>query len=155
MLDDLEPANTRAGRRGPILIVIFAVFVAVIIGASILVLNASPPAASQPTAMATVVLPSLALGQKSLFDIRGNSATNSNKFVVAGNWDLYWAYDCTQFSQGNFTVYIYEDSRLSFETGSVTQFGAKGSDVVHYHNGGTYYVQVISSCAWNLKGVNL
>lgn len=108
--------------------------------------NSSSPAASKsPTAMQT------------LLDISGSGTKSTLKFTAGGDWDLNWTYDCSGFSggQGNFIVTVYNDGgSISYQNNGVNQLGKSDSGVEHYHNGGTFYLEVNSECSWtiNVKG---
>jgi hypothetical protein len=88
-----------------------------------------------------------------LLDIDGNGTKTTEKFTTQDDWDLHYSYDCSAFGQqGNFQVYIYNgDGSLSFANSGVNQLGASGSDVDHYHTGGTLYLVVNSECRWHVQ----
>jgi len=91
--------------------------------------------------------------QQSLLDISGSGTKSTQKFTAAGDWDLNWTYNCKNFgNQGNFQVFVYNgDGSTSFQNSPVNQLGASGTDVEHYHNGGTFYLQVNSECNWKIQ----
>ncbi len=94
--------------------------------------------------------------QQTLLDISGSGTKTTQKFTAAGDWDLNWSYDCSNFGYaGNFAVMIYDgDGSMSYKNALINQSGKSGTDVEHYHNGGTYYLVVNSVCKWkmNVKG---
>jgi hypothetical protein len=108
----------------------------------------SAQAAGQPAKVAAL--------PQTLLDLNGSGTKQTQKFTAAGDWDLSWSYDCSAFgTQGNFQVYVYDDSGSpSIDNTGINQLGAKGSDVQHYHKGGTYYLTINSDCSWtvNVKG---
>lgn len=93
---------------------------------------------------------------QTLLDLSGSGTKTTQKFTAAGDWDLAWSYDCSNFGyQGNFIVSVYNgDGTMSFTNSGINQLGKSGSDVDHYHQGGTFYLQVNSECKWkiNIKG---
>lgn len=94
---------------------------------------------------------------QTLLDISGSGSKSTQKFIVNGDWDLSWSYDCTSQmasvgGQGNFQVYIYNgDGSLSLQNNLINQLGKSDSGVENYHTGGTYYLQVNSVCSWKIK----
>lgn len=103
--------------------------------------QADAPTPAQPIAAPQVLL-----------SLKGNGTKTTQKFTAAGDWDLNWSYDCSNFGgQGNFQVFIYTgDGSMSFSNSPVNQLGASGSDVEHYHAGGTYYLEINSECSWKV-----
>lgn len=90
---------------------------------------------------------------QTLLDITGSGSKSTAKFTAAGDWDLNWSYNCSNFGQqGNFIVSIYEgDGTMSFSNSGVNQLGKSGADVEHYHNAGTFYLTVNSECKWKIQ----
>ena len=88
-----------------------------------------------------------------LLDLSGSGTKSTQKFTAAGDWDLNWSYDCSNFgNQGNFQVFIYSgNGSMSYSNSPVNQLGASGADVEHYHNGGTFYFTVNSECSWKIQ----
>lgn len=88
-----------------------------------------------------------------LLDLKGSGSKTTQKFTAAGDWDLNWSYDCSNFGQnGNFQVFIYDGSgQMSFRNSPVNQLGASDSGVEHYHNGGTFYLTMNSVCSWKVQ----
>lgn len=96
--------------------------------------------ASTPTAM------------QSLLKISGSGTKSTQKFTAGKDWDVSWDYDCGSAQGGIFQVYVYNgDGTPSFANGLINQTGKSGKDVEHYHNGGEYYLQVNSTCKWNVE----
>jgi hypothetical protein len=68
------------------------------------------------------------------------------------DWDLEWSYDCSKYDRGMFIVSVYDEAgHTSTETPPVIQSGASGSGVQHYHNSGTHFFGVRSTCTWKLN----
>jgi hypothetical protein len=90
---------------------------------------------------------------QTLLDLQGSGSKTTQKFTARGDWDLAWTYDCSSFgAQGNFVVMVYNgDGSMSFQNSALNQIGTKGSDVQHYHTGGTFYLDINSECSWSLK----
>jgi hypothetical protein len=97
--------------------------------------------------------PAQASGPQSLLKISGSGTKSTAKFTAAGDWDINWSYDCSNFgTQGNFIVTIFNgDGSMSFSNTGVNQLGRSGADVDHYHNGGTFYLSVNSECKWKIE----
>lgn len=91
--------------------------------------------------------------QQTLLDISGSGSKTTAKFTAAGDWDLNWSYDCSNFGQqGNLQIFVYNGSgSISFQNTGVNQLGNSGADVEHYHNGGTFYLVINSVCKWKAQ----
>ncbi len=90
---------------------------------------------------------------QSLLKINGSGSKSTAKFTAAGDWDLNWSYDCSNFGyKGNFQVFVYNgDGSMSFSNSGVNQLGMSDSGVEHYHSGGTFYLTVNSECSWKIE----
>lgn len=91
---------------------------------------------------------------KTLIEITGNGTKTTQKFTATGDWDLIWAYDCSNFitQKAAFQVFNYTgDGDVLTGNAPVNQLGGKDSGVEHYHKGGTYYLVVSSVCSWSVK----
>ncbi|HWA89697.1 MAG TPA: hypothetical protein VG889_06650 [Rhizomicrobium sp.] len=103
------------------------------------------PAPQQPAA--TQPLP----GPKVLLDIRGAGTKSTERFATTGSdWDLHWSYDCTGIGMtSNFIVRVVGDDGPT--TMGVNQYGGGGEeDTDHFHQGGTFYLEVASGCRWHI-----
>ena len=111
-------------------------------GSSVAQQNQPAPAPAQAAAAPQVLL-----------DIAGSGTKTTAKFTAASDWDLNWNYDCSSFGyKGNFQVFVYNgDGSLSFSNAGVNQLGMSGTDVEHYHSGGTFYLVVNSECKWKVQ----
>ena len=92
-----------------------------------------------------------------LLNIKGNGTKTTQTFTAAGAWDLSYTYDCSNFGaqQGNFIVYVYNsDGSMSFSNSGVNELGKSGSDVNHYHTGGSFYLTINSECSWTLRVID-
>lgn|ERR1700674_1077500 len=86
-----------------------------------------------------------------LLDVQGTGIKSTQKFTAGGDWDLNWSYDCSNFGQnGNFQIYIYGKDSSDLKGIGANELGAKGSDVSHQHDTGTFYLQMNSACAWHV-----
>jgi hypothetical protein len=88
-----------------------------------------------------------------LLDLSGSGTKSTQKFTAAGDWDLNWSYDCSNFGyKGNFQVFVYNgDGSMSLNNTGVNQLGMSDSGVEHYHSGGTFYFTVNSECSWKMQ----
>jgi hypothetical protein len=91
-------------------------------------------------------------GGQAILGISGDGSKSSQKFTVAGDWDLNWSYDCRAVGgRGNFVVQVYNaDGSPSFENTLVNQLGDTDSSVEHYHHGGTFYLVVTTLGSWKI-----
>jgi hypothetical protein len=82
--------------------------------------------------------------------VSGTGTKSTNKFTTGGDWDLNRSYDCSNFGyKGNFQVFLYGTDSSDLKGVAVSELGAKGSDVTHEHDSGTFYLEVNSECAWH------
>jgi len=113
--------------------------------------SSPPPPASQTTAQpgATSTKPATL---HVLLDLPGSGNKHTDKFTVAGAWDLVWSYDCTRGgTRAYFVAEVYSgDGTISHNSPAVTQLGVRLNGVQHYHQPGTYYLSVLSGCAWHI-----
>ncbi len=100
--------------------------------------------------------PTTASGSAAVLSLSGSGTNSTRTFTVSGDWDLSWSYDCRNFGfEGNFIVFVYEsDGSPSVSNVGVNQLGPSGTGVEHYHAGGTYYLQVISTCSWTISVID-
>lgn len=102
--------------------------------------SASASALAAPSKAATVLL-----------DVTGTGIKSTQKFTAGGDWDLNWSYDCSNFgSSGNFSVTIYGKDSSDYRGLGANELGAKGADVSHQHDSGTFYLDISSECAWHV-----
>jgi hypothetical protein len=111
------------------------------------------PAETGSTVAAPIQPVQAATAPQVLLDISGSGSKSTAKFTAAGDWDLNWSYDCSGFGyKGNFQVFVYNsDGSISFSNSGVNQLGMSGTDVEHYHSGGTFYLTVNSECSWKIQ----
>jgi hypothetical protein len=113
------------------------------------------PTESQPTPAPTQPQSAPAAApaaMQTLLNISGSGSKTTESFTAAGDWNLIWSYDCSNFdTQGNFQVTAYDPSgQPDFSINPVNELGASGSDTEYYHQGGTYYLVVNSECNWTV-----
>jgi hypothetical protein len=98
------------------------------------------PSAAQSSPVAATVL----------LDKTGSGINKTPDFTAAGDWEIDWSYDCSNFGQnGNFAITVF-NSDGSLADVAANQLGAKGSDVANEHQGGTFYLQMNSECDWHV-----
>jgi len=86
-----------------------------------------------------------------LLTIAGSGTKSTQKFTTGSDWDLAWTYDCKAFgASGNFIVSPTASDPMTLVS-PVNQLGASGASVEHYHDGGTFYLDINSECAWTVK----
>ena len=104
------------------------------------------------SAQIPIHVPSLPTAAPStLLDISGQGTKSTQKFTASGDWDLAYTYNCANFgSTGNFAVEITADDPTTLEL-PVDELGMSGASVEHYHDPGTFYLQITSECLWTVK----
>ncbi len=107
--------------------------------------NAAAAASSSPAST-----PSPASAPKVLLDKSGSGINKTASFTAAGDWEIDYSFDCSNFgSQGNFQVYVFNEDGSVADV-PVNDLAAKGQDVSYEHQGGTYYLEMNSECAWHV-----
>jgi hypothetical protein len=92
-------------------------------------------------------------GPQVLLDLHGSGTNSTENFIVAGDWDLRWSYDCTAgrtdhgiIPSGHHCFFTLQTMRLiggpSSANPGVIQLGVKDQGVEHYHTPGTFYLEV-------------
>ena len=85
-----------------------------------------------------------------LLDVQGNGVKTTQTFSVDGDWALSYAYDCSNFGQaGTFAVFVY-GADGTMVSGGVSESGTAGRDVSYVHQAGSFYLSIISECAWHV-----
>jgi hypothetical protein len=105
-----------------------------------------------PSAPATAPAPTAdAPAAKVLLDIKGTGTKSTEKFsTTARDWDLRWSYDCTGIGMtSDFIVRVVGDDGTPTSMGT-SQLGGGGEDTDHFHQGGTFYLEVASGCRWHI-----
>ena len=103
-----------------------------------------PAERAQPAAPAAPAAP--------LLELDGQGSKSTQKFTTAGNdWAIEYSYDCSALGyQGNFAAIVKKDA--GDLTGmQINKLGTKGEDTEHFHEGGTFYLEIISSCTWHIS----
>jgi len=86
-----------------------------------------------------------------VFKDSGSGLHTTEKFTVAGEWDLSWYYDCSGYgSEGNFAILGYVDGENTPNV-LVNQIGMSDKSVEHLHEGGRMYLQINSECSWQIS----
>lgn len=100
-----------------------------------------PPPTATPTPRKPIVL----------LDMQGSGQQTTQEFTTPTNeWAIAWAYDCSNFgTQGNFIVNIYTPDG-GMVIGGVNELGENGNRVEYQHQGGTFYLEINSECAWHV-----
>lgn len=126
---------------GGLLLLVIIIAVATNAGKSATGSPSSSPAATGTAKVAQVLL-----------DETGTGVKSTNKFTAGGDWDIVWSYDCTKFAggTGNFQIYIYGKDSSDLKGVGANELGAKGNDVNHQHDTGTFFLQMNSECAWHV-----
>jgi hypothetical protein len=114
--------------------------------------KSSPAKGSAPTTKSAPAKKSTA-GQV-LMKSSGTGQKQTQEFTAAGNWDLAYNYDCSNAKGLElFQMYVYDGDGGLAGVGA-NSMEAKGNDVTHQHQGGTFYVEVNTACKWNIKATS-
>jgi hypothetical protein len=86
-----------------------------------------------------------------LLDVSGSGIKTTQAFTVGPTWAMTWSYDCSAFgSRGNFIVNVMTTDGHGSRNAGTNQLGTGGSDVEHFHVGGTFYLEINSECGWHV-----
>lgn len=131
-----------------------------VIGAAINSNSTSSPSstsrASRSSGRAAQAAPQHRTGPVTVLNVRGSGTKTTQTFTVGDEWDLVWSYNCGNFGmgKGNFIVHI-ERKGGGFGTPiGVNELGTSGDSTEHYHDAGTYYLEMVSECDWAVKVVD-
>ena len=89
----------------------------------------------------------------SLLNIGGVGIKQTQKFTTTGDWDVEWAYDCSNIRiHGQFAFGVADsDTRRGYaDTSGVKQTGDKGNGVQHYRRSGSFFLIIDSRCIWHV-----
>jgi hypothetical protein len=82
----------------------------------------------------------------------GSSELTTQPFTVGGNWLLSWVFGPCQNGSGAFTLNILNtDGSVSNDNPPYTETSAGNFGTQNYQTGGTFSVQVLSVCPWNVE----
>ena len=87
----------------------------------------------------------------------------TGSFTVAAAWNLTYTFDCSsEISQRlagadtvSLTVFDSDDQSYNFEHPMVSASGRSGGSTLHFSRGGTFFIDVTSSCSWRVVVVDL
>ncbi len=91
-----------------------------------------------------------------ILHLTGNANVTTKTFLVGDDWDMLWAYDCSNTVEGtgSFVARIYDadgsdDPPPDYDNKDVHQAGRGTSGVEHYHSGGIdKQLKIESACQW-------
>jgi hypothetical protein len=91
-------------------------------------------------------------GGQSLIACVGASEYTTPQFVVAENWVLSWVFGPCQNGSGAFTLTILNtDGSVSQDNAGYSETSAGNFGTQQYQTGGSYSVQILSVCPWNVQ----
>ena len=74
----------------------------------------------------------------------------TKEFVVAGPWQLAWAYDCGDDDNGNLTIATSGGDTIP----PINPVGRKGQGTEQYELDGRFQLDIRSQCPWAVKVVS-
>lgn len=100
--------------------------------------------------------PRRAASAVTVLNARGSGTRSTETFTVGDEWDLLWSYTCSGYAggTGNFIVSVERKGGGFGTPVGVNQLGAGGDSTEHYHDSGTYYLEINSECSWAVKVVD-
>ncbi len=112
-------------------------------------------APAAPSAYAPAVAPvtaSTTEAATTIFESAGTGSSTSKPFAVKASWAIAWSYDCTNApkSAAAFAVNVQGTPAES----PITPSGASGIDITHFHEPGTYSLNIESGCSWHVRVFN-
>jgi hypothetical protein len=84
-------------------------------------------------------------------ELAGSGSKTTEKFTVGPEWTVEWSYECTgQFASAGLFNLIPKGSDAVFLLPVMPNPGPKAADTQHYHEAGEFYLDVLSTCDWNI-----
>ena len=105
-------------------------------------------------------LPTTIPGTRVVLNFQGSGSEQTSQFTIssaATEWALGWAYNCSNSftDSGSFSYFVYSFGQIDINDFGPSQFGTSGSSVEYYYDTGTFYLQVISECAWAVRATEI
>jgi hypothetical protein len=87
-----------------------------------------------------------------IFEAEGTGSKTSKPFAVNASWAIAWSYDCSNApkSASAFSVNVQGGAAES----PITPAGPSGIDITHFHDPGTFYLNVETGCTWHVRVFN-
>ena len=87
-----------------------------------------------------------------IFESAGTGSSTSKPFAVKASWAIAWSYDCTNApkSAAAFAVNIQGVPAES----PIAPTGPSGIDITHFHEPGTYSLNIETGCSWHVRVFN-
>jgi len=114
-----------------------------------------PTTAQQPPITQATTTKATATPSNVVLSVSGNGEKTTAAFTVRGAWELSWT--CHDGAH-DFAVEIYNtapDAVGGDEVSYTCPDSGIGSDSSIYHNGGTYYLDIISNVYWTVTVIDL
>jgi hypothetical protein len=89
---------------------------------------------------------------KTLMAASGDFGNQTSKpFTTQGaDWNREWSFDCASLGDsGNFSVKVTRTDGSVLA--SVEKINDRDSGTEHYHQAGTFHLQIVSECRWNVR----
>lgn len=103
---------------------------------------------SQSRSAATAIAPVVVLR------VSGTTNQVTEKFQATNDWDLVWNYKCSSAYKENFIVRVEDRGDAGYRNSSVNDLDFANSGTNHYHQSGTYYLDITAHCPFNIKVIN-
>jgi hypothetical protein len=108
-----------------------------------------------PTALAAYATPvgapsvSAAAAATTIYESEGTGSKTSKPFAVNASWAIAWSYDCSKApkSAAAFAVTVQGGSPES----AISPTGPSGIDITHFHDAGTFYLNIETGCTWHVR----
>jgi hypothetical protein len=110
--------------------------------------------AQNPAGLATLLPAAPPVQAKTLLEDSGDFGNKTTKlFTPQGkDWELQWSFDCASLGDsGNFNAKVMRKGGNDSPYAAVERINDRDSGTERYHDGGTFYLQVVSECRWDVK----
>jgi hypothetical protein len=119
------------------------------------VVTGGETAPAAPSAYAPAVAPATApitAAATTIFETEGSGSKTSKPFAVNASWAIAWSYDCSKApkSAAAFAVNVQGANAES----PITPTGLSGIDITHFHDPGTFYLNIETGCTWHVRVFN-
>ncbi len=87
-----------------------------------------------------------------IYESEGTGSKTSKPFAANASWAIAWSYDCSKApkSASAFSVNVQGGNAES----PIMPTGPSGIDITHFHDAGTFYLNIETGCTWHVRVFN-
>jgi hypothetical protein len=114
--------------------------------------DAAAPAASSAYAPPAPAGVSTTAPAATIFESAGTGSSTSKPFAVKASWAVAWSYDCTNAPKSA-AAFVVNVQGVPAES-PIAPTGPSGIDITHFHDRGTYSLNIETGCSWHVRVFN-